>query len=321
MQVQTSDEPMLSIRNLVKSYPGRLKPAVEGLTLDVAGGEIRGLVGLNGAGKTTVLRACAGLITPSAGLVKVCGFDVSTEKLKASRHLGLVQEFPNFNPGGKALAQLVYFAGYFGYRGRDATNHCSSLLMRVGLEGSANLRIGSFSQGMKKRFALAAALLGDPKVLLLDEVLNGLDPQGVVMVRNLMSDLRDEGKAILLSSHNLSVVEQVADNVTILHKGRLVTTLAKKDLQEGHSGDLRITLKQVDQAALDFLGGFGSVRRKGDVVWVSGIKSEPDEINAALVTRGYRVRDLSFVSSSLEELFFDLIDVENDGTKEAEEDL
>ncbi len=236
MQIRPAASALVDISNLTKTFPGRRKPAVAGVSLSVLTGEIVGFVGLNGAGKTTTIRIASGLIKPSAGRVCVAGFDIEREKVAASHHVGLVPEFPNFDPGAKALSLLRYFAGYHGFRGRRALERSLTLLELVGLRESAGLRFRAFSQGMKKRIALAVALLGEPEVLLLDEVLNGLDPLGIVLVRELMMEWRKEGKAILLSSHLLNEVQQVADRVAIIHTGRLVKVLSRSELATGRIG-------------------------------------------------------------------------------------
>ncbi len=301
---QPSSPALLEIANLSKRFSRSAKPAVADLSLSVGRGEILGFVGLNGAGKTTTIRIASGLNRPSAGRVSVAGFDVSNEKVGASKHLGLVPEFPYFYRGARALSLLRYLAGFRGLHGSEARTRSRALLDLVGLSGVERNRIGSFSQGMKKRFALAAALLDDPEVLLLDEVLNGLDPEGIAQVRGLLSEWRREGKAVLLSSHLLHEVQNVADRVAIIHAGRLVRVLSRTEIAEATTGVLVITFGELDSLALDYLSTVGSVEAVGTTVRVSNPTVPPEQINTELVRRGYRIKHLAFDRASLEDLFF-----------------
>jgi ABC-2 type transport system ATP-binding protein len=298
---------MLMIRGLRKVFRGKLAPAVTDLDLEVRPGEILGLVGLNGAGKTTTIRMAAGLSTPTAGAVSVFGLDVTRQKVEASRHIGWVPETPNFEPAARAINQLRYYAGFYGLTGAAARTRCAELLQQVGLPNLERTRLRTFSQGMKKRFSLAAALLGDPEILLFDEILSGLDPDGVLLTRKLMMELRGQDRGILLSSHILSEVQQVADRVAILHLGRLVKVLDKNDLETAVGATLRITVVNLDDRALELLRGFGEVRRESNTVWITNPRAESTEINAELVRRNYRVVSMTYETRNLEQMFFDAI--------------
>lgn len=298
---------MMSMHGLRKVFRGRAIPAVSDLDLEIRPGEILGLVGLNGAGKTSTIRMAVGLSTPNVGSVSVLGHDVFREKAEASRHIGWVPESPNFEPASRALHQLRYYAGFYGLTGDPARARCTELLEHVGLAGMGRARLRTFSQGMKKRFSLAAALLGDPEILLFDEILSGLDPEGVLLTRNLMIELRHRQRGILLSSHILSEVQQVADRVAILHEGRLVKTLGKEDLQSAAGAVLRITVTRLDDAALELLRGYGQVRREANTVWITDPNVESTVVNAELVRRNYQVVSMAYEPRNLEQLFFDAI--------------
>jgi len=298
---------MLTIRGLRKDYRGKTLPAVTDLDLEVRPGEILGLVGLNGAGKTTTIRVAAGLSTPTAGSVSVFGLDLARQKAEASRHIGLVPESPSFEPGSRAIDQLRYYAGFYDLTGRAAREKCAELLRQVGLPNVERVRLRTFSQGMKKRFSLAAALLGDPEILLFDEILSGLDPEGVLLTRNLMVDLRARNRGILLSSHILSEVQQVADRVAIMHQGRLIKTLSRNDVETVGGLTLRVTVANLDDPGVDRLRTYGEVRRDANTVWISNPKADSSEINAELIRRNYRVVALGYESQNLERAFFDAV--------------
>ncbi|MGI0156666.1 MAG: ABC transporter ATP-binding protein, partial [Thermoplasmata archaeon] len=223
---------MLRIEDLSKTFPGRVTPAVDGLNLELRDGEVLGLVGLNGAGKTTTIRAAAGVSLPSKGRILVDGHDVVRDKVRASERIGWVPELFPFEPNAKAARLLTFYAGFHGVTGEAARHRAYELLERVGLKGVEDVRVRTYSQGMKKRFGLAAAMLAEPQHLLLDELLNGLDPEGMAFVRSWILDLRRQGKGVLLSSHQLAELQALADRVAFIHRGRLLKTVGRAELAQ-----------------------------------------------------------------------------------------
>jgi len=298
---------VLVAEHLTKRFPGRLQPALDDADLELRDGEILGLVGLNGAGKTTTIRVAAGLSLPTSGRVLVDGRDIVREKRSASQHIAWVPELFPFDPSARALPLLVYFAGFHGLRRREARAVCRELLARVGLGAEEQGRVRDFSQGMKKRLSLASAMIADPENLLLDEILNGLDPEGIAFVRRWVLDLRHRGKAVLLSSHQLGELEAVADRVTFVHRGKVLRTIDRAELARAGGRSLRITLRNVDAAALEYLGGIGPIQRDGPVVWVTHPTVETHVLVGELVRRGYEVDEVRAESTSLEAYFLQLI--------------
>lgn len=304
----TVDGAMLYFSDLTKTYPGATSPSIQNFSLGVQRSEILGLVGLNGAGKTTAIRVAAGVIRPTRGTVSVAGFNIIGEKTEASRHLGWVAEFPNLDSDGRAIDLLRYFAGFRGLSGIAAARHCSELLDLVGLKEVQRRRFRAFSQGMKKRLALAVAMVGDPEVMMLDEILNGLDPEGIALMRRLLIRWRNEGKAILLSTHLLSEVQQLADRVAIIHRGHLVRLMPHREVSGLDSQVLRIRVRNLDAGALAYLAAKGTLMHEDSTVWLAEPTAEPDEINAELTRKGYRITELVLVPPRLEDVFFDLIE-------------
>lgn len=298
---------MLLAEGLTKEYEGQAHPALDRADLEVRDGEILGLVGLNGAGKTTTIRIAAGIVLPTAGRATVDGLDIVREKRAASARIGWVPELFPFEPNARALPLLVYYAGFQGIRGPSARRECRELIARVGLSEVENGRIRTFSQGMKKRFALATAMIGDPPNLLLDEILNGLDPEGIAFVRRWTTEQRRQGKAVLLSSHLLGELQALADRVTIVHHGRILRTIDRNQLAEAGEIELRIVVEPIDEALLTYLRTVGTVRSDGAAVVVAGPTAPSESINEALVRRGYRVRELKVESTSLESYFLRLV--------------
>ncbi len=221
---------LMKMRNLTKSYWRSDAPAVANLSLSVNNGEIVGLIGVNGAGKTTIMRLATGVINATNGFIYIDGYDISTEKVKASRSLGWVPETPNFDLTLKSIDLMVYFGGLYGISRKKAIERGSALLDQVGLGHHKKKKLRVFSQGMKKRFALAVSMLNDPVNYLFDETFNGLDPEGVRMLRSLIINLKQRNRAILLSSHILTEIQGIADRVAIIHKGRLIEIIPRDKL-------------------------------------------------------------------------------------------
>lgn len=215
---------LVSVQHLSKSF-GTVR-AVDDLTFEIGPGRVTGFLGPNGAGKTTTLRMLLGLVAPTSGTATIDGrryVDIP----QPGRVVGAALEASSFHPGRTARDHLRVLAPQVGV----STKRCDEVLELVGLKDAARRRAGGFSLGMRQRLGLAATLLGDPKVLLLDEPANGLDPQGIAWLRSLLRYLAAEGRTILVSSHVLSEVAQTVDDVVIIAKGRLVHASSLADLE------------------------------------------------------------------------------------------
>ena len=202
--------------------------AVDGLNLTVAAGEVFGLLGPNGAGKTTTLRLLLGLVRADAGRVSLWDEEVHPGA-SALRRVGAVVERPAFYPYLSGRDNLAVLAAAHGL-GRDRPRAVAEALRRAHLDTAADRRVGGYSAGMRQRLALAAALLGDPRLLVLDEPTSGLDPEGIAELRESIVGLQREGVTLLLSSHLLTEVEQVCTTVAIIHHGRLVAQAPTREL-------------------------------------------------------------------------------------------
>jgi len=210
-----SRAPAIAVEGLTKRYGG--VTAVEDLSFAVRPGAVTGFLGPNGAGKTTALKLIAGLARPTAGRVSIAGVPPASAPSDA-RALGVYIEASGAHPARTARAHLRSLATLAGIdRGR-----ADEVLAEVGLQPAANRRAGTYSLGMRQRLGLASALLGDPDVLVLDEPLNGLDPEGIRWLRTLLRERAASGRTVLLSSHLLSEVSQTADDVVMIRGGRLV---------------------------------------------------------------------------------------------------
>jgi len=233
----------IEIKNLVKRYKSVV--AVNDISLDVYEGEIFGFLGPNGAGKTTTIKTLLGLIFPSAGEVKVLGKPAGDIDVKVK--VSYLPESPYFYEHMTAREVVGFYGGLFGLTGAARDKRVDYLLDMVGLSGAGTKSLRAFSKGMLQRVGIAQALINDPKVLFFDEPTSGLDPVAHRDIRNLIVHLKNEGRTIFLSSHQLSDVELVCDRVSILNKGKIRRLGTVSDLIAG--GNVEIVADNVTQNA------------------------------------------------------------------------
>ena len=301
---------MFEIKAATKVFSAKQGPAISSVSFDVRNGEIVGFVGLNGAGKTTTIRIAVGVSLPTSGTVVIDGHDITREKPEASKSIGWVPELPNFEPNAKAWSMMRYLAGFYNIDREEARRKSKDLLASVGLSGFENRKIRTYSQGMKKRFSLAVSLLSDPQNFLFDEVLNGLDPEGIHFFRELMRGQKRMNKAILLSSHILTEIENVADRIVFIHRGRVIKIVTRDELAayEGEKGVLRIILQNITDDAVSYLKSLGGTALvQGNEVILSDFRGDSSQVNSELVKKGIPVREIKFEKTGLEQYFFDLI--------------
>ncbi|MFQ1020957.1 ABC transporter ATP-binding protein [Tardisphaera saccharovorans] len=298
---------MIEVSNVTVNY-GKVK-ALDSASFKVPDGRVVGFVGVNGAGKTTTIKVACGVLKPTSGTVLIDGLDVVKQKAQASRSLGWVPELPTYEQGVRAMDYFVYLAGYYGLSGTEAKRVGQDLFQQLGLLESSSKKLKDYSQGMKKRFALAVSLLNDPHNFLMDEVMNGLDPQGIAFFRDKTVEFRKQGKAVLFSSHILSEVQSIADEVVFIHKGRV---LAVKGMDEilslVQTSGVKVSVSNPDAHLKDILSSYGEVKELGKGSYeVEGIKINPEDLNSVLVQQGYKVSGIERVTGNLESYFFKLI--------------
>jgi ABC-2 type transport system ATP-binding protein len=224
---------MIEVERLTKRYGKTV--AVDDLTFRVESGRITGFLGPNGAGKTTTLKAVLALIRPTSGETKVLGRHYR-DLDDPLRKVGAVLETSRYHPGRSGRNHLRVVAAQAGI----PRQRVEEVLELVALKDAARRRVGGYSLGMRQRLGLAAALLGDPEVLILDEPANGLDPAGIRWLRDLLRQLAGRGRTILISSHVLAEVEQIVDEVVIIHRGRFVTQSSTADLAAQVGAGVRV---------------------------------------------------------------------------------
>ena len=301
---------MIQITGLTKQYGKNRAPAVKELSLEINSGEIMGFAGLNGAGKTTTIRIISGIIFPTSGKVLINGKDIVREKVESSKHIGWVPELPNFDPNGKSMSLLKYYSGFYGVSPAEAEEKAEKLLKKFNIWEARKIPLKSYSQGMKKRFSIAAAMMGDPDNFLFDETLNGLDPEGVKNMRDFMLSLRKEGKAVFLSSHILSELENVADRIAIIRRGSIIKVVERSDLSNLGNISMRIQIKNPDENVDSVLQKFGNVTKDRNVFKITEMKISKDDaylISDALFKAGYKINSMGTESEGLEEYFLELV--------------
>jgi ABC-2 type transport system ATP-binding protein len=288
------------VSGLTKQF-GKVR-AVDNLSFTVQPGRVTGFLGPNGAGKTTTLRMVLGLVRPTAGHATIGGHHYA-DLSEPLRSVGAVLEASSAHKGRTARNHLRVFCAAAGL----PDSRADEVLAMVGLTSAAKRKFRGYSLGMKQRLGIAAALLGDPKVLILDEPANGLDPEGIRWMRDLLKALAKQGRTVLVSSHLLSEMELLADDIIIIAGGRLVQqgTVAEVTGSMHHATRIRVRTPDVD-ALVKALDGDGSVTRgnEPDLLYVSGL--EPPAVGRAALAARVELHELVSERPDLEQVFLEL---------------
>jgi ABC-2 type transport system ATP-binding protein len=294
---------VIEVDGLTKRYGNVL--AVDGLSFRVEPGRVTGFLGPNGAGKTTTLRVLVGLLRPTAGSATVLGRRYA-ELDDPVRSVGAVLEASGFHPGRSGRNHLRTLATAAGI----ASARVEELLQLVDLTGAARRRVGGYSLGMRQRLSLAGALLGDPQVLILDEPANGLDPQGIRWLRDLLRGFAAEGRTVLVSSHVLAEMQQLADDVVIIARGRIVAQAGVGDVVGRAGGTVRVRSPQRERLN-------EALRRAGfeatllDENALSVRNASPAQVGDIAATEGVALHELVAEEATLEEVFLELTEGES----------
>ena len=290
---------MIEVRGLTKRYGA--KTAVDNLSFAIEPGRVTGFLGPNGAGKTTTMRCILGLDYPDAGTVTVDG-KVYQNLAFPMREVGALLEAKAVHGGRSAYNHLLCLAQTNSLPKRRV----GEVLELVGLSDVAKKRSKGFSLGMSQRLGIAATLLGDPKVLMFDEPVNGLDPEGILWIRNLMKALAGEGRTVFVSSHLMSEMENTADHLIVIGRGKLIAATSMKEFVAGASGaSVRVRTPSADQLvrAVTAKGATTSTDDDG-AIEVRGMTTE--QIGDLAFGEGIRLHELTTVRASLEEAFMEL---------------
>lgn len=297
--------PAVEILGLEKTYSvgfwrKRSKCALKPLHLSVEEGEIFGFLGPNGAGKTTTLKMLMGLVFPSGGSARILGMDVNDPQVKAQ--IGFLPEQPYFYDYLTAHELLDYYGRLSGVSGKDLSSRMDKVLERVGLRDVKGLQLRKFSKGMLQRVGIAQAILHEPKVVFFDEPMSGLDPMGRREVRDLMGQLKQEGKTVFFSTHILSDAEALCDRVAVIHQGELRAVGAVAELTTGVHGKVEIVWAGTTvPASIKALGADYHVT--GDTVRAVVAEESQDLAVDALRRERLRLISLVPVRTTLEQYF------------------
>jgi ABC-2 type transport system ATP-binding protein len=296
----------IETRGLTKNYGSIV--AVNDLAINVKEGTIYGFLGPNGAGKTTTINMLMGFVRPTGGSASVMGFDVKTQHYEIRKLTGYLPERPAFYDDMTARNNLEYFGRLIDVESPE--ERAEELIKLVGLEGRGDDRVRTYSHGMRQRLGIAVALLGDPRVLVLDEPTTGLDPQGSHDIRELIKKLKSEKVTIFLSSHILHEVQDISDFVGIVKNGKLIVEQHISDFlrsMEGGRTMIKVTAPNFDESHLEMLRklkGVGNVTRDNGHIDVTVEDAAlAEDINIALVNAGCRVRGITEIVPTLEDAF------------------
>jgi ABC-2 type transport system ATP-binding protein len=290
---------MIELSGVTKTY-GK-KTAVRDLSFTVRPGRVTGFLGPNGSGKSTTMRLILGLDAPDRGEVIVNGKHYRDHRAPLHQ-VGALLEASSFHSGRPAYDHLLAMAQTHGL-GRQRVE---AMIELVGLGEVARKRAGTFSLGMRQRLGIASALLADPRVVMLDEPINGLDPEGILWVRNLLKGLAAEGRTVFVSSHLMSEMAQTADHLIVIGKGELIADVGVRELIEGSSSQaVRVRSPEAARLGEVFVGPQVRVRGLGpDLIEVHGVEAE--EIGAAALEARIVLHELAPRQASLEDAFMEL---------------
>jgi ABC-2 type transport system ATP-binding protein len=307
--------------NLTKNY-GSLT-AVNKLNLKVQKNTIHGFLGPNGAGKTTTIKILVGLLKPSAGSAKVLGQEVQVDQADSRLRIGYMPELPRFPKHLKGSELLDIYGRMYGMTEQQRAEQIPKLIDLVGLKGREKDLIGKYSKGMQQRIGIAQALLGNPELVILDEPSIGLDPVGMIEVRELVKAISKEGMTVFLSSHLLFEVEQVCDYVTIINKGSLLASDTLQNVSSMLAGPAMIHLELANLTddvtlAIKKLPFVSDVFKAGSTLSIQ-VASHDDvraQVSKQVTGAGGVIVGMSQKTSSLEDVFIQLVGKDNGGKKQ-----
>lgn len=298
---------VIEMTGLRKTYRRFRRPpqnAVNGLDLSVDEGGVFGFLGPNGSGKTTTIRLLLGLVAPDAGDMRLLGEPVPSGLPRTIPNVGALVEAPVFFPGFSGRRNLELLSGVAGL----PKSRVDEVLEIVDLSARGRDRVKGYSLGMRQRLGIAATLLKKPRLLILDEPSNGLDPAGIREIRQLLKQLGSTGTTVFVSSHLLAEVEQVCDRVAIINHGRLVTSGTVRDIVAGArttAGEVLVRVADLPAADAVLRAAGWKVTPDGDHMMVSGV-DDPGRITYALATAGHYVTELRPMAADLESVFLTL---------------
>jgi len=286
--------------------------AVDGVTLTVAAGTVLALLGPNGAGKTTTVRMMTSILAPTAGWARVAGYDVTTQAEQVREHVGVLTEQHGLYERMRALEYLDFFGQVYHLPPPARRRRALDLMARFGLADALNKRLGEYSKGMKQKLALVRAMIHNPPVLLLDEPTSAMDPQSAKQVRDAIIELQRDERTFMITTHNLTEAQALADRIAIIRRGRIIANGTLDDLARKFVGDPLMELRArgpLNGLARD-LGGLVLVETSADN-WLRYRAPQPEVVNPLVLRRalalGAEVVTLAPVSQTLEDIYLQVV--------------
>ncbi len=310
---------MITTEDLTRKF-GTLV-AVDNLNIEIKEGDVYGFLGPNGAGKTTTIRMLSTLIKPTSGTACIMGYDVRNEPNRARRAIGIMPERPGFYEEMSGRKQLRFYGEFYKIPREKLDPRIEELMDKVGMTRFIDANIKTYSHGMRKRLAIAQALLHEPRILILDEPSTGLDPAGVQEFRELIRSLNAEGYTIFLSSHVLPEIQQVCNRVGILRRGQLVAEDTIDNLRdrlvEKSAARITIMATGIDDSLVERVRAIDGVAMADRSEWGMMVQAEPgtivqSEVNETLVRGGAKVTGFTTLQPTLEDVFLDITGGETD---------
>lgn len=308
---------MLKMKGLKKAYGNY--HALDGLDMEIESGALYGFVGPNGAGKTTTIKIVTGLLYPDGGVVEIDGIDVWKEAAKTKDHIGYVPDYFGMYDNLKVSEYMEFFASCYGLDGLKARKRNRALLDQVGLGNKEDFYVDGLSRGMKQRLCLARALIHDPTLLIMDEPTAGLDPRTRLEFRELIRDLKEAGKTILISSHLLSDLSELCTDIGIIDQGRMILHGSIEEITNriNTSKPVIITIQDGMKLAMRLLKDHPqvqtiTVRDQNIMVGFTGDAADESRLLAGLIEAGVAVRGFMREPGNLEAVFMQITNHEEE---------
>lgn len=303
------EDMVLQLKGIKKRYGSQ--QVLKQVDVTINKGQIYGLVGKNGAGKTTLMRILTGLTKQQAGSMWLLGENGKNGYDEARKKMGSIIETPSFYPFFDGKTNLEYYNRQLGGKA-----NVDEVLDLVGLGKSGKKKFKNYSLGMKQRLGIGLAILNDPEFLVLDEPINGLDPMGIVEVRNLIRKLNQERNiTIIISSHILGELESIATNYGFLDKGIILEELSKEELEHKCRPNWKIRVNEPDKVLLLLQGkyGFSQIEKEEGSIILKESLLNPEQLTREIVEKGYDLYEFSMINKSLESYYLDLIENHKSG--------
>lgn len=301
---------MIEIRNLTKVFDDFV--AVDAVSLHVGAGKVLALLGPNGAGKTTTVRMMTSILAPTSGTATIAGYDVVAQPELVRAHVGVLTEQHGLYERMKALEYLRFFGEIYGMNAAQTTQQALALMERFGLSDALEKRLGEYSKGMKQKLALVRSLLHNPPVLLLDEPTSAMDPLSAKQVRDAIIELQRDQRTFMITTHNLTEAEVLADTIAIIRKGRIVADGTFAELRRQFVGEpkMEIRISGHPNGALSAASEIVNISETGEN-WMRYSTPEPERDNPALIRKllglGIDVVTVAQVTQTLEDVYLQVV--------------